>query len=447
MSISALVVLAVLATGPDAKALVARLGSADPAERAETAGAVEALGVDALPALYEASRGDDPDLRDRAQTLWDAIQRKGMTRPSLVRLDGRNRPLADVLKDLAGQSGLSLRASQGPRPGAVDLREPDPVPFWSAIERLGLNGVYHQNEGRGRFPTLDLRDDLGWDFTSSAGPFRVALTGLHLHRDRQLIRGPWVRIDRFGQRIGVDHEGEDRGPGPVGESAAFYGGLLLMVEPRVWFTQEAPARLVEARNDLGQSLVPEAPDDETRFHDGAHFAFYAGSGVTESTSEFRLRIPERPGRVVHLRGVVPVMLHLRRPDPALVIPLTDAAGKTFRSGEVEIAIDTVNDSPTGTSVTMTVRLDAGKADLPEHPDPELITTRLRVLGAHQLQLTDAAGSVLADGAGSGGGGGRTPEVYRWTISSRNGRATHLRYFGMLRAGTEAAFDFRDVPLP
>ena len=30
---------------------------------------------------------------------------------------------------------------------------------------------------------------------------------------------------------------------------------------------------------------------------------------------------------------------------------------------------------------------------------------------------------------------------------QKGRATHLRYFGMLRVRTEAAFDFRDVPLP
>jgi hypothetical protein len=30
---------------------------------------------------------------------------------------------------------------------------------------------------------------------------------------------------------------------------------------------------------------------------------------------------------------------------------------------------------------------------------------------------------------------------------RNGRATHLRYYSMLRGRFEAAFDFRDVPLP
>ena len=108
----------------------------------------------------------------------------------------------------------------------------------------------------------------------------------------------------------------------------------------------------------------------------------------------------------------------------------------------------MNDSPTATNVSMTVRLNVDKADLPDKPDGELITTRLRVMGEHQLQLTDAAGTVLAYSTSGGCGGGDTPSVYQWTMGTfRNGRATHLRYYGMLRVRSEAAFDFRDVPLP
>ena len=168
------------------------------------------------------------------------------------------------------------------------LREPAPVPFWTVLERLGLWGIYHHNPGEGRFPRLDLRDRAAWAFTSTAGPFRVSLTGLHWHRDRQLIRGPWVRIDRFGQRIDVPSEDLE------GDSVTFFGGLDVMVEPRMWFTQEAPARLTEASDDLGQSLVPEAPGRETRLSDNAHFAFYAGSGVTQVRTEFRLRLTDNP---------------------------------------------------------------------------------------------------------------------------------------------------------
>ena len=281
-----------------------------------------------------------------------------------------------------------------------------------------------------------------WAFTSTAGPFRVALTGLHLHHDRQLIRGPWARIDRFGQRINVADEDLK------GDSVTYFGGLEVMVEPRMWFTQEAPARLIEASDDLGHSLVPEAAGLEARLSDGAHFAFYGGRGVTEVRTEFRLRPTEKSGRVARLRGVVPVMLHVRRPDPTLVIPLSGTSGKTFRCDDAEFTIDSVHDSRTATIVSMTIRLNVAKADLPENPDGELISTRLEVMGAHQLKLADSAGTELDDSISSGGGGGNTPSLYHWNMSTfNNGHATHLRYYSMLRVRSEAAFDFRDVPLP
>jgi hypothetical protein len=364
-----------------------------------------------------------------------------MTRPSLVLLDGQDQPLSVVLEDLETQTGLTLRRDPSAPDKRVTLREPAPVPFWTALERLGWGDIYYQYPGQGKFPTLHLREGPAPAFTSTAGPFRVSLRGLHLHRDRQLIRGPWVRIDRNGQRIDIPDEELK------GEAVTFFGDLEVTVEPRMWFTQEAPARLIEARDDLGPSLVPEPADVATRLNDNAHFAWYGGSGVAQVSTEFRLRPTDRPGRVARLRGVVPVMLHLRRPEPSLVIPLSGAVGKTFRCDDAEFTIGTADDSPTATKVSLTVRLDVEKADLPDNPDGELITSRLRVMGEHQLQLTDAAGTVLAYSIG-GMVSGSTPSVSRTTIRTRqNGRATYLRYYGVVRVRSEAAFDFRKVPLP
>jgi len=446
MSIAPLVLFVAMAAAPaaepDPTALVAKLGSAEPAERAAASESLRALGRGALTALQGAMKAGDAGVRERASALWETIQRDLMTRPSMVRLDGLDRPLANVLGDLETQTGLTLRVDQSVRGRLVALREPARVAFWTALERLGLWGIYYHNPGEGQFPRLELREAPAPAFTSTAGPFRVSLTGLHLHRDRQWIRGPWVRIDRFGQRINVPSEDLK------GESVTFFGGLEVMVEPRMWFTQEAPARLTEASDDLGQSLVPDAAGLATRHNDDAHFAFRAGSGVAQVRTEFRLRPTDHPGRFARLRGVIPVMLHVRRPEPTLVIPLADAAGRTFRCDDAAFTIRTVNDSPTATNVSMTVRLNLDKADLPANADGELITTRLRVMGEHQLQLTDAAGTVLADSTSSGYGGGSAPSVYNWTIGTfRNGRATHLRYYSMLRVRSEAAFDFRDVPLP
>jgi hypothetical protein len=445
MSIAPLVLLAALAAvpaaDPDPTALVAKLGSAGSAARAAAAESLKALGRGALPALQKAMKGDDAIVRERASALWETIQRDLMTRPSLVRLDGQDRPLSLVLGDLETQTGLTLQRNPSAPDKRVTLSEPALVPFWTALERLGLWGIHYQNPGQGKFPTLHLREVPAPAFTATAGPFRVTLTGLHLHRDRQLIRGPWVQLDRFGHPSDVP--GEDL----KGESVMFYGGLEVVVEPRMWFTQEAPARLIEASDDLGQSLVPEAGDLATMLSNNEHFAFRPGSGVTQAWTEFRLRPTVQLGRVARLRGVVPVMLHVRRAEPTLVVPLADAAGKTFRCDDAEFTIQTLNHSAMDTNVSMTVRLNVDKADLPDHPDGELIMSRLRVMGTHQLQLTDAAGTVLADSFG-GSSGRDTPSVYQCSMDTfRNGRATHLRYYSMLRARSEAAFDFRDVPLP
>jgi hypothetical protein len=449
MSIVPLVLFAAMAAAPAAFAepdptmLVAKLGSAEPAERAAATESLKALGRVALSALQHAMKDGEAGIRERASALWETIQRDLMTRPSMVRIDGENRPLSAVLRDLETQTGLTLRREPSSPDRPVVPHEPATVSFWTALERLGLGGVYYQNPGEGRFPILSFRKDPAPAFTSTAGPFRVSLRGLHLHRDRQLIRGPWVQIDRSGQRIYVPSEELE------GETVTFFGGIAVMVEPRMWFTQEAPARLIEASDDLGQSLVPEAAGLPTTHSDNAHFAWRGSSGVAQVWTEFRLRPVDHLGRVARLRGVVPVMLHVRRPEPTLVIPLAGAAGKTFRCDDAEFTIGTVNDSPTATNVSMTVRLNLDKADLPANADGGLIATRLQVMGEHQLQLTDAAGKVLAYSISSGSGGGSTPSVHNWTMGTFpwRGRATQLRYYSMVRVRSEAAFDFRDVPLP
>ncbi len=305
MPTAALVLIAALAAapaaGPDPPALVAKLGSAEPAERAA---AVESLKVGSARACRrcrpckQPPGADDTDLRGRASALWETDPcRDLMTRPSLVRLDFKDLPLADVIDDLRKQTGLALRASQVSREGPVNVREPARRSrSGRRSKRLGLKAVPGSTsitrERRGS-RTSTRSNNPEWVFTTSSGPFRVALTGLHLHRDRQLIRGPWVRIDRFGQRISVPTEDA------TGETITFFGGLDVMVEPRMWFTQEAPARLTEASDDLGQSLIPETGGREAKLNDGAHFAFFAGSGVTKATTEFRLRSPEScPGRLI-----------------------------------------------------------------------------------------------------------------------------------------------------
>ncbi len=437
-----LIALALALAGPpdDPSALVARLGPARPAGREEAARALEAMGRGALPALLAAGDAPDPEARARASGSGDGIQRSLMARPTPVRLDGEGRTLAEVVRSLGEQGGFSLGAVNQGSDRPVDARDPGPMPFWEAVDRLGLKGGYFDisNPVGGYFPTLNFGGDGDFCPTTTSGPFRVKLTGLHESRDRLLIGGPWLRVDEISQRIPIRR-------GAKGREGRFYAGVGLMVEPRMWFTQEGPARAIEAVDDLGQSLVP--PDGAGGR--GAVTLFHNGGGVTAGDVEVDLAMPDRPGRaIVRLRGSVPVALQQRRPKPALDVALAGSEGKSFELDEVTLTFRSVREGPTGTVVVVDAKLNLDRAELPPGRPAALITSRLRCLSGHQVEIVDAAGVVLT---GYGGGGTRPDGTGQLNLSvSKNmTKATpaRFRYYGMIRAFVDVAFEFRNIPMP
>src|SRR4051812_47892529 len=90
--------------GPDA--LIARLGSPRYADREAATAALRRLGPAALPALRSARSARDAEVRARAAALLERVESELMVRPTLVRLDYRDRPLAEVVKDLGRQTGI-----------------------------------------------------------------------------------------------------------------------------------------------------------------------------------------------------------------------------------------------------------------------------------------------------------------------------------------------------
>jgi hypothetical protein len=159
---STLLVLLALASAPpadDPAALVARLGADSFDERVAAYKALEKLGGDALPALQAARDATDPRVRTRVRSLLASVKAADtagrLTRPTLVRLDFRDRPLGEVVEALNARHDLRLAVRLGPLPTRgmffdperADLRArrlerkvtveaPAPLPFWEALDRL-----------------------------------------------------------------------------------------------------------------------------------------------------------------------------------------------------------------------------------------------------------------------------------------------------------------------
>ena len=64
-----------------------------------------------------------------------------LLRPTLVRLDYADRPVADVVRSLAERTGVPMvlfpdEPAASWRKKRISLTAPGPVPFWEAIDRL-----------------------------------------------------------------------------------------------------------------------------------------------------------------------------------------------------------------------------------------------------------------------------------------------------------------------
>jgi hypothetical protein len=86
--------------------------------------------------------------------------------------------------------------------------------------------------------------------------------------------------------------------------------------------------------------------------------------------------------------------------------------------------------------------------LPDHPNPRSIVSRLHAIGAHQIQLSDNNGNVMAETVANSNWTSAKPDLCRFQVNTfQRGIATQLRYYRMIHEPTEAIFDFANVPLP
>ena len=254
------------ASTSDPTNLVDQLGSARYADREAAAKALEQLGREAVPALQLGRGSRDLEVRSRAESILRRIEGSLLTQPTMVRLDFSDAPLPEVVSALAQRTGMRIALFPENLPRwktmRVNLREPEAMPFWKAIDRLcqatslhgdlELHGLTARNE-----PTLALGDRNVRPLlpTSDHGPFRVSLVGL----DYQRHVGFAVVASRpprnpAGPPVGEQADLGPPRPRPV-TSVQCTLQLQVTAEPRLGLSQSGPLQIKEAVDDRGNSLV------------------------------------------------------------------------------------------------------------------------------------------------------------------------------------------------
>jgi hypothetical protein len=455
MSGAAIVLCIAMAVAPsEPETLVTRLGAPRYADREAAAAALERLGRAAIPALRAARTHRDSEIRSRSETLLVKIEGSLLLEPTLVTLDFHDRPVSEVVKEINKKCGLPLLSLPDDRVAGtrhVSLETPQPVPFWSAIDRLcDAGGLQYQLASRSnmmvREPSIPLTSGESRlaGMLSDHGPFRVNLMSLHYQRD--LTFGP--PVGQFGQPMGMGRGGPQFGPNGVpgqlsGEQ--FYLRMQLAAEPQLSVTLAGAAKVTTATDDLGQSLVL-APSGATLPQINGYF----GTSVGPIQFQVFLKRPERPGRSIKtLKGTLPLHVSTRKPE-SLTIPLDGATGKTFHNDDATLTIHESRPLPGQNqgSIELSIATKAARSGAND-PDGFLMPRGMDVSQLN-LELVDANGRVIPWFPSSITQNG---DDVRLTLTVQNGGTVGqaapatLRYFGTIQTSAEIPFAFKDVPMP
>jgi hypothetical protein len=122
--------------------LVARLGSDDFAQRESAVSALERAGAGAIPALRDAAKSPDPEVRHRAAAILTKLQRAadstGKLAPKKLALDYRDVPIGTAINDLRVRTGLNitLDVNRIANPLRKVTCVTGEVPVWEALEQF-----------------------------------------------------------------------------------------------------------------------------------------------------------------------------------------------------------------------------------------------------------------------------------------------------------------------
>ena len=460
MLVAKLVLLGLLGQVPgeqaDPSAIAAQLGSRRYAEREAASETLERLGRSALPALRAARDSRDLEIRNRAYGLIHKIEGALLTQASQVRLQFENTPLVEVMQSFSQQTGFKVALIPENVPKwknqRVTLRQAEPLPFWKAIDQLcdvaqlqynlPMYGVVGPRE-----PAFGLNDGSMRTLTpnSDHGPFRVSLLSVDYERHVSYASvgvGPGSRPplnDGFMRRPPASS------PPKLNPQTneLFTANLLVAAEPRLSLSQAGTLQVLEAVDNLNNTLIASGNRGQVL----NRFTSTLGMGWVVQL-QAPLHRPATAGETIkRLRGVIPLSVSSRHPDP-LVVPLDQGTGKRFENPAVELTIHDIRTMPNTpqTLIELSVK-PKDRGTTAESPESEAFNDIYRRdLQRIQLEVLDSRGQIVPAFASV-----VNSETAHLTLSLINLQAfaslKELRYYTLTRATVSVPFEFKDIPMP
>jgi hypothetical protein len=401
--------------------LVEQLGDANFRVREAAGKAIEARGIAILPELRTAAAASpSAEARRRLQSLVGQMERAAALEPKWVTLKCKDQSVANVLADLAKQTGYQLVYQGGGNAGTLTYNL-ERVTFWQAIDRVCDDAhlyVYH-NENSG----LQLyHQDNYWPHVAYNGPFKLTANSLNFNKS-------------------VTLGGLPRNPAPgqaQNRSESLQFAFNVMSEPKLPIMSVSQARVLEATDELGNSMTLPANPHETYYNNGGYKSFNQSLYV-------QLAWPNKEAKFVkRVRVSVPLMVLASQKPEIVVDDILKVKDKKFLGATADIhVIEAKEVNKTQYQIKLTVRNTASNAG----QDYNWINSIYQ-----RLELHDAKGNKYGSQGISSSENNSPGQVQATFQFGNNGNAAlgppvKLVYIHWALMQHQIDVEFKDLPLP
>ena len=399
--------------------LITDLSSLDYKVRESAGRALYAKGDIILPVLRNAlAETTNPEGHRRLQVIVETLHNQRLVTPRRITLNVTEEKAEVIFKSIARQSGYDLSYNGGNPEETYSFNFKE-LPFWEALDKVCQEMDVYANsiDTTGKIQVYS--GNYKYPYSCYAGPFKIVATNINYSRSMQLME--------------QNANNQNQYPGNMSMS------MNIFAEPKTPLLKIGQATITTAVDNLGNSLVPDATNNNS--------SYYYGSSYRTFYQSFSLNLvpPSRDATVItEIVGTVPVtLLSETRPEVTLtnILKLKDkrCVGRTaiidFKS------FDFANDQ-------LTIEATISK----RFPDPNnqydyswsnTVPQRFEIYD-DQGNKYDYGGLSQSNNSGSSI---TCTLQFRKPSTGKPGKPSKLNFVEWVTLTQEVKFSFKDVPLP
>ncbi len=358
--------------------------------------------------------------------MTEKIEKAVLFAPKLVTINMKERPVEEVVKELARQTGYKLQfQGNGPQKITIEMTN---VTYWQALEKICNDGQLTPGFDNQEGLVFLYQNNTLSPYVDHRGPFRFVAQTFNYNRYVNLANLP---------RNGID-------PNNNQYENSLNFSFMIQSEPKVALLSVSPPRLTHAEDENGVSLLPRLEENQqfnVQYNDGnGLFRNYQHSVAAQMAKPAK---DSQRAKLVKGKVVVTV---LSGSKPDVVIEKL-VAGKKKRTGfgaSADIEVEDMVEQNNTWTITMVVKRHVKNGEQPDYNWVNSIQQKFELYDDQGRKFQSQGVSNFINNSPTA-----VHASYQFTAppDSKLGPATKLVLAEWLTLSHELEFEFKDLPLP